>query len=78
MIYFYLNRLVKKLRLSAIKNSTIEKTAKIEELTVDQAIMKMDLADLPALVFINKANNRVNVVYNRKDGNISWVDPILG
>ena len=30
MIYFYLNRLVKKLRLSAIKNSTIEKTAKIE------------------------------------------------
>jgi ribosomal subunit interface protein len=54
-----------------------EKTAKIEELTVDQAIMKMDLADLPALVFINKTNQRINVVYNRKDGNISWVDPIL-
>lgn len=55
-----------------------EKTTQIEELTVDQAIMKMDLADLPALVFVNKINKRVNVVYNRKDGNISWVDPILG
>lgn len=54
-----------------------EKTTQVEELTVDQAIMKMDLADLPALVFINKQNKRLNVVYNRKDGNISWVDPIL-
>ncbi len=54
-----------------------EKTAKVEELTVDEAIMKMDLWDLPALVFINKENSRVNVVYNRKDGNVSWVDPIV-
>ena len=54
-----------------------EKTTKLEELDVDDAIMKMDLADLPALVFINKQTQRVNVVYLRKDGNISWVDPIL-
>ena len=52
-----------------------EKTTEIEELTVDQAIMKMDLADLPALVFINTLNKRINVVYHRKDGNISWIDP---
>lgn len=54
-----------------------EKTAEVEELTVDQAIMKMDLADLPALVFINSDNKRINVVYTRKDGNVSWIDPIL-
>ena len=54
-----------------------EKTAKIEKLTVDEAIMKMDLWDLPALVFINKDHGRVNVVYNRKDGNVSWVDPLV-
>lgn len=52
-----------------------EKTTPIEELSVDEAIMKMDLADLPALVFINNQNKRLNVVYHRKDGNISWVDP---
>jgi len=52
-----------------------EKTTNIEKLSVDEAIMKMDLADLPALVFINSENNRINVVYYRKDGNISWIDP---
>lgn len=52
-----------------------EKTADIEKLTVNEAIMKMDLADLPALVFINKSSDRLNVVYHRKDGNISWIDP---
>lgn len=52
-----------------------EKTTAIEELSVDEAIMKMDLANLPALVFVNKNNKRINVVYHRKDGNISWIDP---
>lgn len=52
-----------------------EKNTDIEHLTVEEAIMKMDLQDLPALVFINKQNKRLNVVYHRKDGNISWIDP---
>jgi ribosomal subunit interface protein len=52
-----------------------EKPSNIENLTVSEAIMKMDLAHLPALLFINKLNNRLNVVYHRADGNISWVDP---
>ncbi len=55
-----------------------EKTTVIEELTLNQAIMKMDLANLPALVFINKQNKRINVVYHRKDGNISWIDANVG
>ena len=52
-----------------------EKNTTIEELSVDDAIMKMDLANLPALVFINSQNKRLNVVYHRKDGQISLVDP---
>ena len=52
-----------------------EQAANIETLTVSEAIMKMDLAHLPALMFINKLNKRLNVVYHRVDGNISWVDP---
>jgi ribosomal subunit interface protein len=52
-----------------------EKATAVETLTVSEAVMKMDLADLPALLFFNSANGRINVVYKRQDGNISWVDP---
>lgn len=52
-----------------------EKPTDIETLTVSQAVMKMDLQDLPALMFFNKAHGGLNVVYRRADGNISWVDP---
>lgn len=52
-----------------------EKTTDIDTLSVSEAVMKMDLASLPTLLFINSANGRINVVYKRVDGNISWVDP---
>jgi ribosomal subunit interface protein len=52
-----------------------EKTTRIETLTVGEAVMKMDLAGLPALLFLNENTGRMNVVYHRVDGNISWVDP---
>jgi len=52
-----------------------EKATDVERLSVNEAVMKMDLANLPALIFINNENNRLNVVYHRKDGNISWIDP---
>lgn len=51
-----------------------EKATEIETLTVSEAVMKMDLAELPALMFFNSANGSLNVVYRRADGNISWVD----
>lgn len=52
-----------------------EKPTHIETLTVSQAVMKMDLQELPALMFFNSSHGRLNVVYRRVDGNISWVDP---
>lgn len=52
-----------------------ETPTRIETLTVSEAVMKMDLQDLPALMFFNSAHGRLNVVYRRSDGNISWVDP---
>ena len=51
-----------------------EKPSVMEILTVKDAVMKMDLLNLPAFVFINDASEKLNVVYYRKDGNISWVD----
>ncbi|MFN7038089.1 MAG: ribosome hibernation-promoting factor, HPF/YfiA family [Alphaproteobacteria bacterium] len=58
-------------------NPTIiaEKATNIERLSVSEAVMKMDLANLPALLFTNSTTGRINVVYHRADGNISWVDP---
>lgn len=52
-----------------------EKPTVIDTMTVSEAVMKMDLQDLPALMFFNSAHGRLNVVYRRGDGNISWVDP---
>ena len=47
----------------------------IETLTVSEAVMHMDLADLPVLMFRNSKTNALSVVYHRKDGNIGWIDP---
>lgn len=52
-----------------------ETTAEIRTLTVGEAVMQMDLADAPVLIFRNKAHTGLNVVYRREDGNIGWVDP---
>ena len=52
-----------------------ETTTEIEILSVSEAVMRLDLSDRAALVFLNAGNRRVNVVYRRRDGNIGWVDP---
>lgn len=52
-----------------------EKEAEIEELDITEALMKMDLMNLPAYMFINKNNGKINVVYKRSDGNITWINP---
>lgn len=52
-----------------------ENEVSLEKLTVGEAVMKMDLENLPAVMFKNSKNGRINVVYHRNDGNISWVDP---
>ncbi|RMF12166.1 MAG: ribosome-associated translation inhibitor RaiA [Alphaproteobacteria bacterium] len=52
-----------------------ETTTAIPEMTVGEAVMRMDLAEQPAFMFRNSAHGGVNVVYRRPDGNIGWVDP---
>jgi ribosomal subunit interface protein len=44
-------------------------------MTVAQAVMHMDLADQPALMFKNSAHGGLNMIYRRADGHIGWVDP---
>lgn len=52
-----------------------EMQSKIPELSVGEAVMQMELADAPVLVFRNEKHSGINVVYRRDDGNIGWVDP---
>lgn len=52
-----------------------EKETEIEELTIEEALMKMNLLNLPAFMFINRDNGLINVVYKRPDGLISWINP---
>jgi ribosomal subunit interface protein len=51
-----------------------EKPVKVLTLSVDEAVMHMDLENLPCLMFNNSKTNRINVVYYRRDGNIAWID----
>ncbi|MDD2877392.1 MAG: ribosome-associated translation inhibitor RaiA [Acidiphilium sp.] len=51
-----------------------ESLTEIAFLSVSEAVMRMDLADQPALMFRNSANRALNVVYRRSDGNIGWID----
>ena len=52
-----------------------ETTTPIRSLTVGEAVMQMEIAHVPVLVFRNEANGGINVVYQREDGNIGWIDP---
>jgi ribosomal subunit interface protein len=52
-----------------------ESQLEIASLTVGEAVMRMDLADQPVLMFRNSATGEHNVVYRRPDGNIGWIDP---
>lgn len=52
-----------------------EMETRIQSLSVGEAVMQMELAGAPVLVFRNESKNGVNVVYRREDGNIGWIDP---
>jgi len=52
-----------------------ETTMQIEHLTVSEAVMKLDFAELPAMMFYNRAHGKLNMVYRRSDGHIGWIDP---
>ncbi len=52
-----------------------EAATEIALLSVGEAVMRMDLADQPVLMFRNSSNGELNVVYRRGDGHIGWIDP---
>ena len=52
-----------------------ELETQIPSLSVGEAVMQMEIAGAPVLVFRNEAKDELNVVYRRDDGNVGWIDP---
>lgn len=47
----------------------------IQKMSVSEAVMRMELGELNALMFRNAGNDKINMVYLRKDGNVGWIEP---
>ena len=55
---------------------TVAETAvHILTMSVSEAVMQLELQEVPALMFRNAGHGRLNMVYRRPDGHIGWVDP---
>lgn len=52
-----------------------EGSTQLREMTVGEAVMQLDLADAPVVIFKNAAHGGLNIVYRRRDGHIGWIDP---
>ncbi len=52
-----------------------EMETEIATLTVSEAVMRMELGELPMVMFRNSAHGGLNAIYRRPDGNIGWIDP---
>jgi ribosomal subunit interface protein len=61
--------------VAAFATVIAESQTEIAILSVGEAVMRMDLADQPVLMFRNNQTGELNVVYRRRDGNIGWIDP---
>jgi ribosomal subunit interface protein len=52
-----------------------ESTTTLEQLSVSEAVMELDMTGAPVVMFRHAVNGRVNIVYRRADGNVGWLDP---
>jgi putative sigma-54 modulation protein len=54
------------------------KTISIKPMSVDEAVMQMDLLHKDFLVFTDSSTENINVIYRRKDGNYGLIEPYKG
>lgn len=80
-------KLSRKLRPDAFADSEIEKEVvqkspvreksfELIPMTIDEAMMQLDLLDHDFFVFLNVDNGKVNVVYKRRDTEVGLINPI--
>ncbi len=54
-----------------------EATSSLRQMSVEEAVMQLDLTQSEVVVFRHAGHGGLNVVYRRADGNIGWIDPAL-
>jgi putative sigma-54 modulation protein len=54
------------------------KTFSIKPMSVDEAVMQMDLLHKDFLVFTDAVTDNISVIYRRKDGNYGLIEPYKG
>ncbi|HET6420690.1 MAG TPA: ribosome-associated translation inhibitor RaiA [Geobacteraceae bacterium] len=54
------------------------KTFSIKPMSVEEAVMQMDLLHKDFLVFTDASTEGINVIYRRKDGNFGLIEPQRG
>ena len=52
-----------------------KEVSKISPMTVDEAVMQMDLLHKPAFLFMNVETSELNMVYREGDNGVRWVAP---
>lgn len=55
-----------------------ESTRNLRQLSVEEAVIELDLTGGQVVMFRHAGHGGLNVVYRRSDGNIGWIDPALG
>ncbi|ADM09339.1 Ribosomal subunit interface protein Y [Parvularcula bermudensis HTCC2503] len=51
-----------------------ERATILREMTVSDAVLQLEVADDPVVIFRNAKHGDLNVVYRRDDGNVGWID----
>lgn len=54
-----------------------ETTSTLRQMSVEEAVMELDLTQADVVMFRHAGHGGLNVVYRRADGNIGWIDPAL-
>jgi putative sigma-54 modulation protein len=54
------------------------KTFSIKPMSVEEAVMQMDLLHKDFLVFTDAATDNINVIYRRRDGDYGLIEPYAG
>lgn len=47
----------------------------LRTMSVAEAVMQLELGEVPVVFFRHATNDRFNLVYRRPDGHIGWLDP---
>jgi ribosomal subunit interface protein len=59
---------------SAARPIVAEKVDRLERITLQEAISRMETGKLSSYVFRNGGTDRVNILHERADGSIGWID----